>query len=68
MSDRASHSEEDRQAGLGGIFVEYPTREEVETIASGTSPSNSASRFCPRAFTAVPLRCTATTSKSSWRP
>lgn len=30
MSDRASHSEEDRQAGLGGIFVEYPTREEVD--------------------------------------
>ena len=30
MSDRASHTEEDRQAGLGGIFVEYPTREEVD--------------------------------------
>ena len=30
MSDRASHSEEDRQAGLGGLFMEYPTREVVD--------------------------------------
>ena len=30
MGDQASHSEEDMQAGLGGIFMEYPTREEVD--------------------------------------